>query len=131
MRMCGLFGCLLMGFAIEELFFFLLLLLLCWAFRIERLHPAFLCWRQLRHVPDEQDQLPAVVVFLLHAPGRHSSQSDTVVDDVVKISVGQPLGPRQAHVWSFWVYVLTNFGFAAAIVGVADGTMIGEVSPRL
>src|ERR1700691_765760 len=101
--MFGLFGCWIPGFAIQELLFLLFLLVLCRTLRIERLHLAFLPWCQLGEVPYEQDQFPTVIVFLFRTPCWHTGQSNPVVDGIVKLSIGQFLCSRQAHIWGFRV----------------------------
>src|SRR6266850_1264670 len=76
---------------VQELLFFLLLMSLSGTLRIERFHLAFLGCRKLRQMPNKQNQLPAVLVFLVCAPSRHSREPDAVVNCVVKLSVAQVL----------------------------------------
>src|SRR6266446_6935962 len=82
-------------------------------------------------MPYEQDELPAIVVFVRRAPRRHSRQSDTVVNGVVQLPVGQVLGLWQSHIWSLRIKILADLCLSSAIIAVASGAMIGEVSARL
>ncbi len=124
-----LFWDLLAGLTIQELF--LLLLFLGWPFRIERFHFAFLRWREVGQMPYEHDELPAIVVFLLRAPRRHSSKPNAIVDDVVDLSVREVLGFGQTHVRCPRVKVLADLRLSASVIAVADGAMVGEVGARL
>jgi len=82
-------------------------------------------------MPYEHDELPAILVFLLRAPRRHSGQPNAIVDDVVDLSVGQILRLWQAHVRCFRIEILADLCLPAAIVAVAGGAMIGEVGACL
>src|SRR5713226_9923076 len=109
-----LFWDLLAGLTIQELFFLLLLLFLGWPFRIERFHFAFLRWREVGQMPYEHDELPAIVVFLLRAPRRHSGKPNAIVDDVVDLSVREPLRVGQTHVRRFRIEILPDLCLPAA-----------------
>jgi len=54
---------------------------------IERFHFAFLGRREVRQIPYEHNELPAIVVFLLRAPCGHSGKPNAIVDDVEDLSV--------------------------------------------
>src|SRR6266581_1646788 len=96
------FGCRLAGLAsVQELLFFLFLLSFSRTPRIERFHLTLLRWRELREMPYKHHQLPAILVFLLRAPGRHSGKPNAIVDDIVDLSVREVLGCGQAHVRRF------------------------------
>src|SRR5258706_15933927 len=82
-------------------------------------------------MPYEQDELPAIVVFVRRAPCRHSRESDTVVNGVVQFPVGQVLGLWQSHIWSLRIKILADLRISGAVIAVASGAMIGEVSARL
>src|SRR5947208_1572895 len=73
---------------VQELFLFLLLLSLFWPLGIHSFHLAFFLRRKLGKVPDEVNELPAVFVVLPGLiPGRHSGESNAVLDCVVEFSV--------------------------------------------
>jgi hypothetical protein len=125
------FGCLICWLAfVQKLLFFLLLLFLSGTLWIERLHLAFLDWRELGQVPYEHDELPAIVVFPFRAPGRHTGKPNAIVDDVVDLAVREILRVGQTHVRRFRVEVLADLRPSASVIVMADGAMIGEVSPR-
>src|SRR5260370_18653188 len=79
-------------------------------------------------MPYEHDELPAIIVFFLRAPRRHSGQPDAIVDDVIDLSVGQVLRLWQADVRRLRIEILADLCLAAAVVAVAKSAMIGEVS---
>src|SRR5438552_15589446 len=74
---------------------------------------------------NEQYKLPVVLVFA--APARHSGETDAVPDDVEKLSVREFLGIPRPHIRRGRIHIPAHLRFPAAIVGVADGAMIGEV----
>src|SRR6267143_2428055 len=118
------------GLIIQEVLFLLLLLFLGWPFRIERFHLAFLRWRELGQMPYEHDELPAIVVFLLRVPRRHSGKPNAIVDDVVDLSVREPLRVGQTHVRRLRIQIVADLCLSASVIAVANGAMIGEVSSR-
>src|ERR1700694_712990 len=82
-------------------------------------------------MPNEQDELPAIVVFVRRAPRRHSGQSDTVVNGVVQLPISQVLGLWQSHIRSLRIKILADLRFSAAVIAVTYGAMVGEVGARL
>src|SRR5258708_6550409 len=82
-------------------------------------------------MPYEHDKLPAIVVFLLHAPRRHSGKPNAVVDDVVDLSVREVLRVGQTHVRRLRIKILADLRLSTSVIAVASGAMICEVSPRL
>src|ERR1700687_1315091 len=108
---------------IQKLFFLLLLLFLGRPFRIERFHRTLLLWREPGQMPDEKHQLPAFLVFLLRAPGRHSGKPNAIVDDVVDFSVREALRVGQTHVRRLRIKILADLGFSASVIAMAGGAM--------
>src|SRR5882762_9737052 len=122
------FGCLITGLVfVQELLFLQFFLLLSRTFRVERFHLSFLRRRKLRKVSDQHNQLPAVLVFLVRTPGRHSREPDAVVNRVVKLPIGQILRLRQPHVRSLRIQVPSDLGIPTPVIGVADGTVVGKM----
>src|SRR5438128_8620920 len=115
---------------VQKLLLFQFLLLLSWTFRIKRLHLAFLVCSKLRQMPYEQDQFPAVVIFSLRPPGRHSGKPNAVVDDVVDLSIREVLRGGQPHIRHFGIKILSDLGLSDSVIAVANRAMIGEVSSR-
>src|SRR5260370_1023308 len=68
--------------------------------------------------------------YLASAQRRHSGNTNTVVNGVVELPIGQILRRWQPHVGSFRIQVLSDFGVPTSVIGVANRTVIGEVSPR-
>src|SRR5713226_3520640 len=87
--------------------------------------------RELGQMPNEHDELPAIVVFFLRAPRRHSGQPNAIVDDVVDLSVREALGVGQTHVRCLRIEILANLRLSASVIAMASGAMIREVSARL
>src|SRR5260370_9114677 len=79
-------------------------------------------------MPYEHDKLPAIVVFLLHAPRRHSGKPNAVVDDVVDLSVREVLRVGQTHVRRLRIKILADLRLSTSVIAVATGAMIGEVT---
>src|SRR5581483_2343046 len=122
------FRCLMAGLTfVQELLFFLFLLFLSWTLGIQRFHFAFLRGGELGQMSYEKHQLPAVLVFLVRAPGRHSGDPDAVLNGVVKFPIGQVLRQRQPHVWSLWIQVSPDLGIPASVIGMTVGTVVGKM----
>src|ERR1700741_3728965 len=85
----------------------------------------------MRQLPDEEDEMPCfVVVGSTRSPGGHTGEADSILDDVVKLAVGEVLGFREAHIGYAGVKVLPHLGFSAAVIGVATRAMVGKVAAR-
>src|SRR5260221_6705385 len=75
----------------------------------------------------EQDELP--VFLVVAAPAGHAGEADAVLDDVEELAIGELLSSCQSHIRRGRVHMLAHLGFSAAVIGVTDGAMIGEVVP--
>src|SRR5262249_39823228 len=76
---------------------------------------------------NEQDQLPVILVFA--APAGHAGEADAVPDDVEELSIRKPLRFFLSHIRRGRIHVATHLSLPAAVIGVTDGAMIGEVVP--
>src|SRR5882762_9015080 len=94
---------------------------------VDFFHQLELLFRELRQAPDEQDELPVVLVFA--APAGHAGEADAVLDDGKELAIGELLRFSLSHVRGGRVHILTHLGFSAAVIGVTDRAMIGEVVP--
>src|SRR5258706_5803305 len=74
---------------------------------------------------DEEDQLP--VVLILAAPAWHPREPDSVLDDVEDLAIAQVLRVSGPHIGRGRIHILADLGFAAAVIGVADSAVIGEM----
>jgi hypothetical protein len=74
-------------------------------------------------------QLSSSFSDLTHAG--HSGKPNAIVEDAVDLSVRQVLRVGQTRVRGLRIKILADFGLSAAFVTVANGTAIGEVSPRV
>ena len=65
------------------------------------------------------------------APRRHSRETNSVLNDVEQLSVGELLGRGQAHIGSRRIQILSHDCIAAAVIGVTRETMIRPMRARL
>src|SRR3954468_22741527 len=87
------FGRLIRRFSFQKLFFLPFLFEVVRALRIHLLHLFDLARRESRKMADEVNQLPRVlcILFCAAAPGGHSAQTNTVLDDVEQLTIAHPL----------------------------------------
>src|SRR5687768_12459448 len=109
-----------------RLFFFSPLLR---TFRIQSLHAADFIVGKLRQPSNEMHEAPARVLAFGRAgpPCGHAGQSDAILDDREQLTIRELLGRCRSHVGSAWIQTKPDRRGTAAVVGVAHGTMIGEV----
>ena len=99
---------------------------------VESFHFHELFRRQIFQPPDEVHELPGVEISAAaRSPRGHARQSDAVFYDPIEFAVRKLLSFFKAHVGNFGVEALAHLSLAAAVVGVARGAMIGEMSARL
>ena len=98
--------------------------------RIQSLHLIEFLGRDLRQVPDEQNQVPGIGVAadtMLFAEGRHAGQPNAVFNGVVQLAIALVLRLGRAHIRWFWIQAFAKYGVAAAVVRMARGAMIGKM----
>src|SRR5260370_22419457 len=118
--------------AFQEFFFFLLLLNFIGRFRIEVPHRGLFSIRELRQMPNEDDELPTVHIVIARIAERwHSAQADPVFDGVVEFSVGKLLRVLLAHVRRARIHRRAVHGVTASVVGMAGGAVVGPMWPSL
>ena len=79
-------------------------------------------------MPDEEDEVPRfVIVRTALSPRRHSSETNAVLNDVVKFAVAEILRSRQPHIRRPGIEFLPHFGISAAVVRVATGAVVSEM----
>src|ERR1700722_8153396 len=83
--------------------------------------------RDLRHVPDEQNQAPGLGRRVRSAKGRHAAQTNSIVNCVVELAVALVLRPGCTQVGRFRIEALAKYGVARSVIRMARGAMIGEM----
>ena len=80
----------------------------------------------LPQITKKQDQFPTgVALFLMRiAPGRHAGQADAVLNDVVKLAVGEILRRRDPQFGRLGIQVAANHGCARTILAMAAGAPV-------
>src|ERR1700686_284046 len=117
---------------LQKLIFQFLLVEFGWRNRVCLFHGSFLRRTERWQMANEQDQLPGgKIVVARRSKSRHSGHAYTVLNDGVQLSVRLTLGALKAQVWRRRVETISIHGVATAVVGVASGTVIGEVITRL
>src|SRR5437870_13134754 len=82
---------------------------------------------------DEMYEFPAVLIVFVafFSPRGHTGQADAVLNDCVKLAVGERLRRVELHVRGLGVQVSANGRVAASVVGVTDGAGVREVCPGI
>src|SRR5205823_14543761 len=92
---------------------------------------------QMTEMPDEMHQLPTVLsiavipspVMLVAGKCRHAGKPHSVLDNPEQFAVAQVLRRRQPQIGGFRIKSLADWRVAAAVIPVANRTMIGKVQP--
>src|SRR6201984_3488740 len=86
-------------FAAQKILFLLILFVLMGPLRIFALHLYAIFHRQLRQIPNEEHQFPAIFLRVgTSAKGWHAREANPVFDDPKKFAVGKLLGILQTKV---------------------------------
>src|SRR3984957_12889358 len=91
------------------------------------IHLIELLGRDLRQVPDEQNQAPSLGGSVRSAKGRHAAQTNSIVNCVVELAVGLVLRSGCTQVGRFRIEALAKYGVARSVIRMARGAMIGEM----
>src|SRR5215813_3443810 len=115
--------------ALEKLVECRLFLDLLWRFGIECFHLIQLFLRDLGQMADKMNQEPTVLILFRRTvtPGRHGCEPDAIMNDPEEFAVRHGLCIRQLQIRGFWVHVLADRRFAAAVVAVTGGAMVGKM----
>src|ERR1700687_3071127 len=124
MAMVG-FGCFGGRLSVQELLFLFFFCSIGGTLGVECFHFFNLAGRQVWKVTDKVGKLPgAFFAVFCAAPGRHSTETDAVFDDVEQFAIRHPLGALFPHVWSMRIHLTSHFRFAAAVVGMTQGAVV-------
>src|ERR1700686_2295930 len=92
--------------------------------RVQSLHFIQFLGRDLRQVPDEQNQVPSFGVApdtVLFTEGGHPAQADAVFNRVVQLTIALVLRLSRAHVRRSWIEALTKECVPTTVVRMACG----------
>jgi len=64
------------------------------------------------------------------APGGHSRQADSILDDKEQFAIGHLLRLSESHVRRGRIHALAHLGVAAAVVGMTAGAVVRPMSAR-
>src|SRR5262245_16894067 len=115
--------------AIEEFLYIFFFLQIRRTFWVHFLHAPKILIRQVREMPDESHEFPAIFVVgcAWCAKGGHSGKANAVFNDVKQFAITEPLGGRLSHVGRLRIKSLPNRSVAASVISVAERTMISKV----
>ena len=95
--------------------------------RVPPLHFIEFLGRDLRQVPDEQNQAPGLRGSVRSAEGWHAAQTNSIVNCVVELTIALVLRPGCAQVGRFRIEALAEYRVAPSVIRMARGAMIGEM----
>src|ERR1700731_3582036 len=96
-------------------------------FRIQPLHLIEFLGRDLRQVPDEQNQVPGLRDSVRSAEGWHAAQTNSIFNCVVELAIALALRPGCAQVGRFRIEALAEYRVASSVIRMARGAMEGEM----
>ena len=97
------------------------------ALRVPSLHFIEFLGRDLRQVPDEQNQAPGLRDSVRSAEGWHAAQTNSIFNCVVELAIALVLRPGRAQVGRFRIEALAEYRVAPSVIPMARGAMIGEM----
>src|SRR5271156_3818191 len=95
--------------------------------RVPPLHLIEFLGRDLRQVPDEQNQAPGLRVSVRSVEGWHAAQTNSIFNGVVELTIALVLRRGCAQVGRFRIEALAVYCLAPSVVRMARGAMKGEM----
>ena len=95
--------------------------------RVQPRHLIEFLGRDLRQVPDEQNQAPGLRDGVRSAEGWHAAQTNSIFNCVVELAIALVLRPGCAQVGRFRIEALAEYRVAPSVIPMARGAMIGEM----
>src|ERR1700677_2334669 len=83
--------------------------------------------RDLRQVPDEQNQAPGLPDSVRSVKGWHAAQTNSIFDCVVELAIALVLRPGCTQVGRFRIEALAEYRLAPSVIRMARRAMIGEM----
>jgi hypothetical protein len=95
--------------------------------RVQPLHLSEFLGRDLRQVPDEQNQAPGLRDSVRSAEGWHAAQANSIFNCVVELTIALVLRPGCAQIGRFRIEALAEYRVATSVIRMARGAMEGEM----
>ena len=95
--------------------------------RVPPLHFIDFLGRDLRQVPDEQNQAPGLRDSVRSVEGGHAAQTNSIFNCVVELTIALVLRPGCAQVGRFRIEAPAEYCLAPSVIRMALGAMIGEM----
>ena len=95
--------------------------------RVPPLHFIEFLGRDLRQVPDEQNQAPGLRDSVRSVEGGHAAQTNSIFNCVVELTIALVLRPGGAQVGRFRIEALAEYRVVPSVIPMARGAMIGEM----
>src|SRR5271163_397160 len=95
--------------------------------RVPPVHFIEFLGRDLRQVPDEQNQPPGLRDGVRSMEGWHAAQTNSIFNCVVEFAVALVLRPGCAHVGWFRIEALAVYRVPPSVIRMARRAMIGEM----
>jgi hypothetical protein len=95
--------------------------------RVPPLHFIEFLGRDLRQVPDEQNQPPSLRGSVRSAEGWHAAQTNSIVNCVVELTIALVLRPGCTQVGRFRIEAPAEYRVAPSVIRMARSAMIGEM----
>jgi hypothetical protein len=95
--------------------------------RVPPLHFIEFLGRDLRQVPDEQNQAPGLRDSVRSVEGGHAAQTNSIFNCVVELTIALVLRPGCAQVWRLRIEAPAEYRLAPSVIRMALGAMIGEM----
>src|SRR5271154_5564252 len=100
---------------------------ICFILLVPPLHFIELLGRDLRQVPDEQNQAPGLRDGVRSAEGWHAAQTNSIFNCVVELTIALVLCPACTQVGRFRIEAPAEYRMAPSVIRVARGAMVGEM----
>src|SRR4029077_19590478 len=95
--------------------------------RVPPLHFIEFLGRDLRQVPDEQNQAPGLRDSVRSVEGWHAAQTNSIFNCVVELAIALVLRPGCAQLGRFRIEALAEYRVVPSVIPMARGAMIGEM----
>ncbi len=100
---------------------------ICLILRVPPLHFIEFLGRDLRQVPDEQNQAPGLRDSVRSVERGHAAQKNSIFDCVVELPIALVLRPGCTQVGRFRIEAPAEYRLAPSVIRMALGAMIGEM----
>jgi len=95
--------------------------------RVPPLHVIEFLGRDLRQVPNEQNQAPGLRHSVRSVEGWHAAQTNSIFNGVVELTIALVLRLGCAQIGRFRIEALAEYRLGRSVIRMALGAMIGEM----